>query len=76
MGVLLGYNSIRFHDFMDFGYVTINGADAIVSAVQTYGMFNLHFVPGNLELMLLRCPAWPMKPAAGLWNAPDTACWL
>jgi hypothetical protein len=63
--VLLGYNQLRFGDWFDFGYVTINGADAIVAAVQQYGMFNLHFVPANLELMLLRLPH--LVDEAGCW---------
>lgn len=68
--VLLGYNVIRFGDWLDFGYVTINGADAIVAAVQTYGMFNAHFVASNLEIMLLRLPS--LVNEAGCWIVERT----
>jgi hypothetical protein len=53
---LLYYNYIRFDNFLDFGYVTINSADYIMDAVRTYGMFNLHFVPMNFNMMFLKLP--------------------
>lgn len=54
--LLLFYNYIRFGDWLDFGYVTINGDSAIVAAIQEYGMFNLHFLRTNAEIMFLRMP--------------------
>lgn len=58
---LLYYNYIRFGDFLDFGYVTINSSDWLMSAVQTYGMFHPHFVPINLHLMFLKLPIIEMR---------------
>jgi hypothetical protein len=58
---LLFYNHIRFDDWFDFGYVTINGADWILAAVQQYGMFNVHFVPINFDIMLLRLPQFSLQ---------------
>jgi hypothetical protein len=56
VGGLLFYNYIRFADFFDFGYVTINSAEWLMESVQTYGMFNIHFLPINLNMMFLRFP--------------------
>jgi hypothetical protein len=53
---LLYYNYIRFDNWLDFWYVTINGADWIMEAVSTYGMFNIHFVPINFHAMFIRLP--------------------
>jgi hypothetical protein len=53
---LLAYNYVRFGNWLDFGYVTINGAPGIVQAVQTYGMFNVHFLPTNLYYMFVKLP--------------------
>ena len=55
-GLLLLYNKVRFDDWMDFGYVTINGADWILDAVRKYGMFHPHFIPVNAEVMLFKLP--------------------
>ncbi len=54
--VLFGYNYLRFDDWFDFGYVTINGADWILEAVRQYGMFHPHFFRINLDVMILRLP--------------------
>lgn len=50
------YNYLRFEDWFDFGYVTINGASWIMEAVQKYGMFHPHFLKENFEVMFLRMP--------------------
>jgi hypothetical protein len=55
-GLLLGYNFLRFGNFFDFGYATINGAEVIVQNVQKFGLFSLHFVPFNLRSMFLALP--------------------
>lgn len=55
-GSLLFYNYLRFGNFFDFGYVTINSSASIMDAVQTYGMFNIHFLPINLKMMFLQFP--------------------
>lgn len=53
---LLFYNYIRFNDFLDFGYVTINSAGWLMKAVRTYGMFHPHFIPSNFAMMFLIHP--------------------
>lgn len=53
---LLFYNHLRFGNYFDFGYVTINSSDWIMDAVRTYGMFNIHFLPINLNMMFLQFP--------------------
>jgi len=53
---LLYYNHIRFQDWFDFGYVTINSSNWIMEAAQTYGLFNTHFIPANLYAMFLKMP--------------------
>ena len=54
--LLLFYNKVRFDDWMDFGYVTINGADWILESVQEYGMFHPHFLKINADVMLFGLP--------------------
>ncbi len=54
--LLLYYNFIRFGDPTDFGYVTINSAEWLMSAVQTYGIFNVHFLPINAHMMFVKHP--------------------
>ena len=62
-GGLLLYNYLRFGDWLDFGYLTLNGAEQIVRDAQTYGMFNPHFIPRNLYFMFLAYPeARPQAP--------------
>lgn len=55
--LLLYYNKLRFDNWFDFGYVTINGAPWILEAVQKYGMFHPHFFKTNLQVMLWQLPA-------------------
>ena len=54
--LLLFYNKIRFDDWMDFGYVTINGADWIMESVKKYGMFHPHFLKINADVMIFGLP--------------------
>lgn len=54
--LLILYNKLRFDDWLDFGYVTINGADWIMDSVRTYGMFHPHFFGHNFEVMFLKIP--------------------
>jgi hypothetical protein len=60
------YNYLRFENFLDFGYATINGAEEIVRNVQEYGMFNIHFLRNNLKIMFFSLPGlgkeWPISP--------------
>jgi hypothetical protein len=55
-GFLLTYNFLRFGNFLDFGYVNINGSARVVRLVQEYGMFNPYFLPTNLQAMFLALP--------------------
>ncbi len=57
-GLLLFYNKLRFDNWMDFGYVTINGADWILDSVQEYGMFHPHFFRTNASVMLWGLPGF------------------
>lgn len=61
VAALLAYNQIRFGNLFDFGYVTINSADWLMNAVKTYGMFNVHFIPANLQMMFLKMPLIEMR---------------
>lgn len=66
---LLIYNYLRFDNFLDFGYTTVNAGSDIVYNVQTWGMFNPHFIPRNLQVMLFKTPwlnlnsHWPIEPS-------------
>ena len=53
---LLYFNFIRFDNWFDFGYVTINSAEWLMDAVKTYGIFNVHFLPANFYAMFLKFP--------------------
>ncbi len=55
---LLLYNYLRFGNPLDFGFMDINGATRIVENARKYGIYNLHFVPINLNVMLLKLPAF------------------
>ncbi|HEX2979723.1 MAG TPA: hypothetical protein VHO48_05635 [Anaerolineaceae bacterium] len=61
VGGLLFYNYIRFDDFLDFGYVTINSADWLMNAVRSHGMFNPYFIPTNFKMMFLKLPFVQMR---------------
>ena len=67
---LLTYNYLRFENFLDFGYVTVNAGPEIVANVQRWGTFSTHFIPINLKVMLFKLPfwnpggEWPILPSA------------
>lgn len=69
VGVLLTYNYLRFDDFLDFGYTTVNAGSDIVANVQEWGMFHPHFISRNLQVMLFEMPwwnpqnRWPIEPS-------------
>ncbi|MEP7133955.1 MAG: hypothetical protein ABI904_03385 [Chloroflexota bacterium] len=75
---LLGYNYLRFDNFLDFGYTTITGDPEIVKNVQTYGLFSTHFIPNNAYVMLFKMPVihwgipWPTEPKGALWPIDPT----
>ena len=55
VGGLLWYNYIRFGNFFDFGYTTMN-VGVNIATIQTYGQFHPAFIPFNLKYMLLVLP--------------------
>jgi len=55
---LLIYNYLRFENFFDFGYATANAGSDIVQNIQKWGTFSTHFIPINLQVMLLKLPFW------------------
>ena len=69
LGLLL-YNYARFENFLDFGYVTIDGDPGIVQNAQTHGLFSTYYIPYNLRVMLLYLPEihwgsrWPILPSS------------
>lgn len=65
---MLAYNTVRFGNPFDFGYLNENVADWLRKPLRTYGQFNLHFVPQNLRVMLAGLPRW--RPECGRL-APD-----
>ena len=65
---LLYYNHMRFGDYFDFGYKTMNvGEQAAI--IQQYGQFNWRFIPWNLSYMWLRLPH--IKQSCGNLPFPD-----
>jgi hypothetical protein len=74
----LSYNYLRFEDFLDFGYTTVNAGKEIVSNVQTYGLFSPHFIPQNIFAMFFRMPrinwgaTWSGIANGGLWPIDPT----
>lgn len=68
LGLLL-YNYARFENFLDFGYVTIDGDPGIVQNAQTHGLFSTYYIPYNLRVMFLYVPEihwgsrWPILPS-------------
>jgi len=69
---LLYYNYIRFGNFLDFGYVTINGAPGLVEAAKTYGLFNFHFFATNFNVMFLKLPEVALRSGC-LYYSPTFA---
>lgn len=75
---LLGYNYLRFDNWLDFGYTTVNAGPDIVANVQKYGLFSPHFISNNLYVMLLKMPRihwgvpWPIEPKGALWPIDPT----
>lgn len=68
LGLLL-YNYARFDNFLDFGYVTIDGDPGIVQNAKTRGLFSTYYIPHNLRVMFLYMPKiywgarWPILPS-------------
>jgi len=58
VAALLGYNYIRFDNFLDFGYLTENVADFMAGDLKKYGTFNVHFIRRNLQVMFVGMPEW------------------
>ena len=68
LGLLL-YNHARFDNYLDFGYITIDGDPAIVQNAKTHGLFSTYYIPKNLQVMFLYLPKiqlggqWPILPS-------------
>ncbi|HRW03804.1 MAG TPA: hypothetical protein P5121_01840 [Caldilineaceae bacterium] len=56
--LLLLYNYARFDDPLNFGYRTENVAATLAPKLQTYGQFNVHYLPKNVWAMWLAGPQW------------------
>lgn len=56
VGSLLWYNDARFEDPLDFGYTSQNVDPFLEDDLETYGQFNLYFVPRNLKALLWATP--------------------
>lgn len=59
--LILGYNHVRFGDYLDFGYLTENVNPPLIKDFKIYGQFNLHYVPHNFWSMILAGPEWDAK---------------
>lgn len=57
-GALLLYNTARFGDPLDFGYLTENVADKLAPDLHRFGQFHLHYLPKNFWAMWLAGPQW------------------
>ena len=55
VGGLLWYNHLRFGNYLDFGYATMN-VGVNIATLQTYGQFHPAFIPFNLKYMFLTLP--------------------
>ena len=71
---LLIYNYARFENFLDFGYISINGDPVIVANAQRYGLFSPHYILTNIKAMFFYLPAiqpgnqWPILPSTAGMN--------
>ena len=65
VGLLLGYNYLRYGNIFDFEYGNINGAVWILQNVQKYGVFSTHFLASNLNSMFLAPP--PLTAECGYY---------
>jgi hypothetical protein len=65
VGLLLGYNYLRYGNIFDFEYGNINGAVWILQNVQQYGVFSPHFMLYNLYYMFLAPP--PLTSECGFY---------
>ncbi|MFK7801574.1 MAG: hypothetical protein AB8G95_08090 [Anaerolineae bacterium] len=65
---LLWYNFARFEDPFDFGYTSQNVDTFLEDDLDTYGQFNLTFVPRNLKALLWALPEHNVDEGLpGLW---------
>jgi len=55
VGGLFWYNHLRFGNYLDFGYTTMN-VGVNIATIQTYGQFHPAFIPFNLKYMFLALP--------------------
>jgi hypothetical protein len=55
---LLSYNHLRFNNWLDFGYSTMNVADALKKNLNNYGQFNFHYFGNNFFYTFLALPSY------------------
>jgi hypothetical protein len=58
VGLILGYNYLRFGNYLDFGYLTESVNPSLLRDLKTYGQFNIHYIPHNFWSMILAGPNW------------------
>lgn len=68
VALLLVYNQARFDNWRDFGYQQQNIVSELADDLETYGQFNIHFIPRNARAMLWATPQYD-ESLAGWW--PD-----
>ena len=56
VALLTYYNFVRFGNFFDFGYATLNGSAFIMENVQSHGVWSYHYIPFNLRSMFVSLP--------------------
>lgn len=55
------YNGIRFGNPVEFGHRFLFN-NRVNQDIDAYGLFNLHYLPRNLEAAFLKLPIWHWKP--------------
>jgi hypothetical protein len=65
---LLAYNQARFGSPFEFGYAGMAVSPDLAEEFETYGQFDIHFLPRNLRAMLFGLPVWNDECGA---PAPD-----
>ena len=56
VGLIAGYNQVRFGSPTDFGYMAMRVADPLLPRLREHGQFSLAFLPENLYYFLLAPP--------------------
>ena len=59
--LLLWYNDARFHNPLDFGYLTEDVSKKLLGDLKQYGQFNVYFLGKNVQWAFLTLPQWQWK---------------